>query len=159
MFLKNQLVYIQFHPVTYMVKLNIEMSVAALITKLARQQVGPSIHESLASHTSESRGIRSNGAANSGNRSSVVGNAIQMFRPNRDANSAPRTKDSIHATTDIYVHREEIEMKNEKSSRGNRASFRGAAEHTSGWDDDLEPLRDGPTSNNMAWFCRLFFLF
>lgn len=37
MSLKNQLVYIQFHPVTYMVKLNIEMSMAAMITKLARE--------------------------------------------------------------------------------------------------------------------------
>lgn len=36
MSLKNPLVYIQFHPVTYMVKLNIEMTMAALITKIAR---------------------------------------------------------------------------------------------------------------------------
>lgn len=38
MSLRNQLVYIQFHPVTYMVKLNIEMSMAAMITKLARER-------------------------------------------------------------------------------------------------------------------------
>src|SRR4051812_19511765 len=36
MSLKNQVVYVQFHPVAYMVKLNIEMSMARLITKLAR---------------------------------------------------------------------------------------------------------------------------
>ncbi|UNI23779.1 hypothetical protein JDV02_009579 [Purpureocillium takamizusanense] len=36
MSLPNQVVYIQFHPVTYMVKLNIEMSMADLITRLAR---------------------------------------------------------------------------------------------------------------------------
>ena len=35
MWLPNQVVYIQFHPVTYMVKLNIELSMASLITKLA----------------------------------------------------------------------------------------------------------------------------
>ena len=35
MSLPNQVVYIQFHPVTYMVKLNIELSMANLITKLA----------------------------------------------------------------------------------------------------------------------------
>jgi hypothetical protein len=34
----NQIVYIQFHPVAYMVKLNIEMSMAKLITRLARRQ-------------------------------------------------------------------------------------------------------------------------
>ncbi|KAI1841858.1 hypothetical protein JX265_010832 [Neoarthrinium moseri] len=36
MSLPNQVVYIQFHPVAYMVKLNIEMSMASLITRLAR---------------------------------------------------------------------------------------------------------------------------
>ncbi|KAF2847247.1 hypothetical protein T440DRAFT_210805 [Plenodomus tracheiphilus IPT5] len=36
MFLKNQVVYIQFHPVAYMVKLNIEMSMASLVVRLAQ---------------------------------------------------------------------------------------------------------------------------
>jgi len=39
MSLKNQVVYIQFHPVAYMVKLNIEISMASLITKIARHSV------------------------------------------------------------------------------------------------------------------------
>lgn len=38
MSLPNQVVYIQFHPVAYMVKLNIEMSMAALITRLAKDK-------------------------------------------------------------------------------------------------------------------------
>ncbi|KAH6951437.1 hypothetical protein DER45DRAFT_383334 [Fusarium avenaceum] len=36
MSLPNQVVYVQFHPVAYMVKLNIEMSMAKLITRLAK---------------------------------------------------------------------------------------------------------------------------
>lgn len=36
MSLPNQLVYIQFHPVTYMTKLNIEMTMATLIARLAQ---------------------------------------------------------------------------------------------------------------------------
>lgn len=36
MSLQNQVVYIQFHPIAYMVKLNIEMSMADLIVKIAR---------------------------------------------------------------------------------------------------------------------------
>lgn len=36
MFLQNQVVYIQFHPVVYMVKLNIEMSMASLVVRLAQ---------------------------------------------------------------------------------------------------------------------------
>ena len=35
MFLKNGMVYTQFHPVAYMVKLNIEMTMASLIKKIA----------------------------------------------------------------------------------------------------------------------------
>lgn len=35
MFLHNQLVFMQFHPVAYLVKLNIEMTMARLITKIA----------------------------------------------------------------------------------------------------------------------------
>ncbi|GJD04861.1 hypothetical protein ColKHC_13686 [Colletotrichum higginsianum] len=38
MSLPNQVVYIQFHPVAYMVKLNIEMSMASLITRLAKDR-------------------------------------------------------------------------------------------------------------------------
>lgn len=36
MFLKNPVVYVQFHPVVYMVKLNIEMSMASLVVRLAQ---------------------------------------------------------------------------------------------------------------------------
>ncbi|KAL6702698.1 hypothetical protein ACN47E_001022 [Coniothyrium glycines] len=36
MFVKNQVVYIQFHPLVYMVKLNIEMSMASLVVRLAQ---------------------------------------------------------------------------------------------------------------------------
>lgn len=36
MWLPNQVVFIQFHPVVYIVKLNIEMSMASLVVKLAQ---------------------------------------------------------------------------------------------------------------------------
>jgi hypothetical protein len=36
MFLKNQIVYIQFHPVVYIVKLKIEMSMASLVVRIAK---------------------------------------------------------------------------------------------------------------------------
>ena len=39
MSLPNQVVYMQFHPVAYMVKLNIEMSMANLIRKIAKATV------------------------------------------------------------------------------------------------------------------------
>lgn len=37
--LPNQVVYVQFHPVSYMVKLNIETSMASLITRPEKNQV------------------------------------------------------------------------------------------------------------------------
>ncbi|PVH95975.1 hypothetical protein DM02DRAFT_599949 [Periconia macrospinosa] len=45
MFLPNQLVYIQFHPVTYIVKLNIEMSMASLVVRLAKGTPENDMHE------------------------------------------------------------------------------------------------------------------
>lgn len=45
MFLPNPMVYIQFHPVTYVVKLNIEMGMASLIRKIARESNIEELHE------------------------------------------------------------------------------------------------------------------
>jgi hypothetical protein len=45
MFLPNPMVYIQYHPVTYMVKLNIEMKMASLIRKLAKDSNISEMHE------------------------------------------------------------------------------------------------------------------
>lgn len=44
MFLHNQVVYIQFHPVVYMVKLNIEMSMASLVVRLAQGKPQNDMH-------------------------------------------------------------------------------------------------------------------
>ncbi|KAL6894972.1 hypothetical protein GGI43DRAFT_124707 [Trichoderma evansii] len=55
MSLPNQVVYIQFHPVTYMVKLNIEMTMADLITKLARGENSDMNMPSTSHHRTEIR--------------------------------------------------------------------------------------------------------
>lgn len=51
MSLPNQLVYIQFHPVAYMVKLNIEMSMASLIARLARGQANNDVRFASDTHS------------------------------------------------------------------------------------------------------------
>ncbi|KAB5577811.1 hypothetical protein GE09DRAFT_1214021 [Coniochaeta sp. 2T2.1] len=51
MSLPNQVVYIQFHPVAYMVKLNIEMSMASLITRLARSPTHADFYSNSLSQT------------------------------------------------------------------------------------------------------------
>lgn len=55
MSLPNQVVYIQFHPVTYMVKLNIEMTMADLITKLAKSENSDMHLPSTSHHRTEIR--------------------------------------------------------------------------------------------------------
>lgn len=55
MSLKNQVVYIQFHPVAYMVKLNIELSMASLITKLAKGTIEDRNNEFIAQSSSHNR--------------------------------------------------------------------------------------------------------
>jgi hypothetical protein len=55
MSLPNQVVYIQFHPVTYMVKLNIEMTMADLITKLAKGENSDMNMPSTSHHRTETR--------------------------------------------------------------------------------------------------------
>ncbi|KAL4731515.1 hypothetical protein ACLX1H_000485 [Fusarium chlamydosporum] len=54
MSLPNQVVYIQFHPVAYMVKLNIEMSMAKLITRLAKGENADDYYPSM-SHSGHGR--------------------------------------------------------------------------------------------------------
>jgi hypothetical protein len=54
MSLPNQVVYIQFHPVAYMVKLNIEMSMAKLITRLAKGEHADDYYPSM-SHSGHGR--------------------------------------------------------------------------------------------------------
>jgi hypothetical protein len=127
MFLKNGLVYVQFHPVAYMVKLNIEMSMAALIAKLARQSIGPNVNEFGTHLTTTSHGHGATGGIRS-----AIAHPLQATS-NRDEQGGPRSPDQqkIHTTTDIYV-------------RSETAGGRHHQQHKSHWDDDLVPLRNMP---------------
>lgn len=75
MSLKNQVVYIQFHPVAYMVKLNIELSMASLITKLARGAIEDRNNEFIVQSSShnQSQARPTTIGLQSGVHSSVVG--------------------------------------------------------------------------------------
>jgi hypothetical protein len=56
MHLSNPMVYTQFHPVAYMVKLNIEMTMASLIKKIAQATVSEREGRSMGQHTYEYAG-------------------------------------------------------------------------------------------------------
>src|SRR6266498_2349711 len=97
MSLKNQLVYIQFHPVAYMIKLNIEMSMAALITKLARGSINPHPDEIVIQHSSEHRSNNLNITAKQPK--SAVSYPLNIVQRNDQRNGAQ----DIHIKTDITV--------------------------------------------------------
>lgn len=117
MFLKNQLVYVQFHPVTYMVKLNIELSMAALIAKLAHQPSNPNISENADNAASYSHSGGTNGSMQpppnrsgtmSGRHNPAPSYPMQLLKQHDSSKPArPLRTGSIHTTTDIFVHSEE----------------------------------------------------
>jgi hypothetical protein len=98
MSLKNQVVYTQFHPVAYIVKLNIEMSMASLITKLARNSIDARNNEFLGdmsssrnpSHTAthQSIGLRSgvHTSAVGKQRKESIGDDFQGIRTFKEVN-------------------------------------------------------------------------
>ncbi|MBE3049950.1 hypothetical protein IMZ48_47115 [Candidatus Bathyarchaeota archaeon] len=133
MSLPNQVVFIQFHPVVYMVKLNIEMSMASLISKLAKDKTTGFAFNSN-SHTDYGR---------SGNRSRPgMGTELQSFHQvgiqsvpqDKGAESALNNGYGIHRRTDV-----EVRIENEDSDE-RRAD--GSSERTYRVDDE-----EGLTSN------------
>ncbi|KAI0129896.1 hypothetical protein BJ170DRAFT_291591 [Xylariales sp. AK1849] len=87
MSLPNQVVYVQFHPVAYMVKLNIEMSMASLITRLARQS--SDVNMNSLSETDHRRRQYGTDESAEANRNREV--ALKSF-----------TRSRIHATPEDY---------------------------------------------------------
>ena len=77
MSLPNQVVYIQFHPVAYMVKLNIEMSMASLITRLARGENADEYYPSM-SHSNHGASGHDPSNNRTGNNPWAHGNGVQM---------------------------------------------------------------------------------
>ncbi|KAJ4172740.1 hypothetical protein NW754_002943 [Fusarium falciforme] len=77
MSLPNQVVYIQFHPVAYMVKLNIEMSMASLITRLARGENADDYYPSM-SHSNHGTSGHDPSNNRTGNNPWAHGNGVQM---------------------------------------------------------------------------------
>ncbi|KAK8068968.1 hypothetical protein PG994_005584 [Apiospora phragmitis] len=80
MFLPNPVVYIQFHPVTYLTKLNIEMSVANLIARLAR---GGSHSDQFHSSSYNNTGPRTHNARNNPQFGNEQDLALKSFTKSR----------------------------------------------------------------------------
>ncbi|KAJ4322246.1 hypothetical protein N0V94_002476 [Neodidymelliopsis sp. IMI 364377] len=124
MFLKNQVVYIQFHPVVYMVKLNIEMSMASLIVRLAQGKEND-VHPDFESSTGPSN-------SQSDRRSKAKPNQFQSFQLTsakrgvtskiHSRNDSDESLGQIHRTTELNVVVEHVDKMKDSSEGSSRSS-------------------------------------
>lgn len=123
MWLPNKRVFIQFHPVTYMVKLNIEMSMASLITRLASRSASDEYYPNMSSSnpTNGRSGVVHSHVDNSP--WAAQGNAIQMKQVSRvvagdsDEDDISNPFEVGAAGTGIH-RRTEFEITVEKDTKG-----------------------------------------
>lgn len=143
MFLKNQIVYIQFHPVVYMVKLNIEMSMASLIVRLAK---GKSENDAYSEEFGSSTGP-SNSQSDKRSRAKSNQNQFQSFQLTsakgggrskiHSRNDSDESLGQIHRTTELNVVVEHVD-KAKGSSEG--SSSRSSHETPHSMFGDETPL-------------------
>lgn len=137
MFLKNQVVYIQFHPVVYMVKLNIEMSMASLIVRLAKGKTeNDADPEDFGSSTGPSN-------SQSDKRSKAKPNQFQSFQLTsakggrskiHSRNDSDESLGQIHRTTELNVVVEHVD-KVKGSSEGSSSRSSHETPHSMFGDD------------------------
>ncbi|KAL7269727.1 hypothetical protein RUND412_007594 [Rhizina undulata] len=123
MSLKNGAVYIQLHPVAYIVKLNIEMSMASLITKIARE------------HTDFE--LSSTGKSGRGGRSGHTHPAI--------SGAGPQPSLTIHTQKDVIVESQSIN-ENDKFDNSSNSSNQFGYAHSK--DSDDRPLKEQSAWNS-----------
>jgi len=105
MSLPNQVVYVQFHPVAYMVKLNIEMSMASLITRLAKNQDAEFRLNSLTysqdqhTHTGRNRGKKDQGIDPKGPHKA----SVQAMQLDKESEAMRDDTPGIHKRFDVNV--------------------------------------------------------
>jgi hypothetical protein len=116
MFLKNQVVYIQFHPVVYIVKLNIEMSMASLVVRLAQgRPENDMFPEEFHSSSNKTPNARSD--LRSGHQAQRINIQSIQMKPKKGATDVLSKVDSeeslggIHCQTDLNVVVEQVESK------------------------------------------------
>ena len=125
MFLKNPVVYIQFHPVVYMVKLNIEMSMASLVVRLAQgkpeNDMYPEEFRSSSNHPTNPRSdLRSGNLAQRVHIQSIKMKPKRGVNDILSANGSEESLGGIHCQTDLNVTVERVDTKKGGSSRSSQ---------------------------------------
>ncbi|KAF1918801.1 hypothetical protein BDU57DRAFT_443699 [Ampelomyces quisqualis] len=103
MFLNNQVVYIQFHPVVYIVKLNIEMSMASLVVRLAQ---GRPENDMYLKDKFQDSSIKSRSELHSGQHTHIQSVQMKSKRGGNNvlgANDSNESPGGIHCQTDLNV--------------------------------------------------------
>jgi hypothetical protein len=126
MFLKNQVVYIQFHPVVYIVKLNIEMSMASLVVRLAQgkpeNDMFPEAYLNSSNKTPHAMSDLQSG--HHSQRAQVQSIKLKPKQAGRNALSKIDSEESlrgIHRQTDFNVTVEQVDShKRDSSSRNSQ---------------------------------------
>jgi hypothetical protein len=113
MFLKNQVVYIQFHPVAYIVKLNVEMSMASLVVRLAQGKAENDMYPEQF-HSSSNNPTNPRSDLRSGQNVHIQSIKMKPTKGASDMLSANDSEESlggIHCQTDLNVVVERVETK------------------------------------------------
>ncbi|KAF2188033.1 hypothetical protein K469DRAFT_737762 [Zopfia rhizophila CBS 207.26] len=121
MSLPNQIVYIQFHPVAYMVKLNIEMSMASLVVRLARGKTENDMYDNFHSSTdprSQQRSTHNFPNPRLQNNSFPLQSTATGLKKHQK-NDSEESGFGIHCRTDVNVTVEHV-----KNGEGEGASSR-----------------------------------
>ncbi|KAK2774749.1 hypothetical protein CKAH01_13083 [Colletotrichum kahawae] len=128
MSLPNQVVFIQFHPVAYMVKLNIEMSMASLITRLAKGQDSGFRFNSLSYSQGHSRGHRT--TQHEANRGEHDAGLKSYHRASVGAVPAELQLDNIPKSANGIHRRVDVEIRVDQTpEHSNTPSFGGRSRH------------------------------
>jgi hypothetical protein len=120
MFLKNQIVYIQFHPVVYIVKLNIEMSMASLVVRLAQGRPENDMYPEEKFQSSSHKG---RSELRSGHHTHIKSVQLKSKRAGNtvlSANDSDESLGGIHCQTDLNVVSELVDQK--KGAPSSRSS-------------------------------------
>jgi hypothetical protein len=136
MFLKNQVVYIQFHPVVYIIKLNIEMSMASLVVRLAQ---GKPENDMYPEEKFNSSSNKHRSDLPPGQQTHIQSIQLKQKRGLNHVLSASGSEESlggIHCQRDLHVMVEHVEAN--KGAQSTRSSQEGPH---SMFGDDI-PLQD-----------------
>ncbi|KAK3208637.1 hypothetical protein GRF29_77g1475359 [Pseudopithomyces chartarum] len=126
MWLPNQVVFIQFHPVVYIVKLNIEMSMASLVVRLAQGKSDVNFRD-MYDPESDPRSMR---LSNRDMPRSVPLSVASIRKADKEDELDDNSMDGmqgIHCRTDLAVTVENVEVKglgDEHSSKGSDGTIR-----------------------------------